>query len=77
VCSSDLAGDRLPATTDRHQLAHFVLTTMEGGIMQARAARDLALYDAAVAQLRAHFEALQTAAALAPPTDQSHTRDEA
>src|SRR5436190_1060699 len=35
------AGDRLPADLDREQLAKFVLTVMEGGIMQARAAGDL------------------------------------
>lgn len=52
------AGDRLPRECDRGQLAQIVLTVMEGGIMQARAASSLAPYDATVAQLRAYFELL-------------------
>jgi len=52
------AGERLPRDLDRHQLALFVLTVMEGGVMQARAASSLAPFDASVAQLRAHFELL-------------------
>jgi hypothetical protein len=39
-CLAD-AGDRLPADIDRTGLAQFVLTAMEGGVMQARAHRDL------------------------------------
>jgi TetR/AcrR family transcriptional repressor of nem operon len=31
---------------------------MEGGVMQARTFRDIAHFDRAVAQLRAHFDAL-------------------
>ena len=31
------AGDRLPAGLNRSRLAHFILTVMEGGLMQARA----------------------------------------
>lgn len=55
----DAAGDRLPAHVDRAQLARFVLTVMEGGIMQARAAGDLGPYDDSVAQFRAYFDALR------------------
>lgn len=61
----DAAGDRLPASTDRAQLAGFVLTVMEGGMMRARAARSLAPYDESVSQLRAYIDQLQTAAATA------------
>jgi AcrR family transcriptional regulator len=53
------AGDRLPPDADRRQLAHFILTIMEGGIMQARASADLAPFDASVKQLRLHFDLLQ------------------
>lgn len=58
----DDAADRLPAHTDRAQLARFVLTVVEGGIMQARAAGNLGPYDDGVAQLRAYFDALQSLA---------------
>ena len=30
------AGDRLPSNLDRAKLARFILTVMEGGLMQAR-----------------------------------------
>jgi TetR/AcrR family transcriptional regulator, transcriptional repressor for nem operon len=58
----DDAGDRLPGRTDRTALAEFVLTTMEGGVMQARTYRDVGYFDRAVAQLRAHFDGLERAA---------------
>lgn len=54
----EAAGDRLPADLDRGALAQFVLTTMEGGVMQARTHRSLAPYDASVSQLRSYFELL-------------------
>lgn len=49
------AGDRLPADCDRDALSYFVLTVMEGGLLQARSAGDLAPFDASVAVLRDHF----------------------
>jgi len=55
----DNAGDRLPSTIDRHELAQMVLNTMEGGIMQARARGDLGPFDAAVRQLRKYFDYLE------------------
>jgi AcrR family transcriptional regulator len=58
----DAAKDRLPKRTDRRALAEFVLTTMEGGVMQARTYRDVAYFDRAVAQLRSYFDALASAA---------------
>lgn len=58
----DAAGDRVPRGTDKRALAQFVLTAMEGGVMQARTHRDVAFFDRAVAQLRAHFELLQASA---------------
>jgi AcrR family transcriptional regulator len=58
----DAAGDRLPAECDRMKLARFVLTIMEGGLMQARAAGNLDAFDQSVAQLRDHFNTLQTLA---------------
>ena len=58
----DAAGKRLPRGTDKRALAQFVLTAMEGGVMQARTHRDVAFFDRAVTQLRAHFELLEKAA---------------
>jgi len=55
----DAAGDRLPRGTDRRGLAEFVLTTMEGAVMQARTHRDIACFDRSVAQLRRYFDLLE------------------
>jgi hypothetical protein len=52
------AGARLPKDLDRAALARFVLTTMEGGVMLARTYRDVAPFDDAVVELRAHFDRL-------------------
>ena len=54
----DAAGERLPPDLDRQAAAEFVLTVMEGAVMQSRTYRDVAYFDRAVAQLRRHFEAL-------------------
>ena len=56
------AGARLPRGADKPALAQFVLTAMEGGVMQARTHRDVAFFDRAVDQLRAHFALLEAAA---------------
>jgi AcrR family transcriptional regulator len=64
-CLAD-AGPRLPAQLDRRGLARFVLTTMEGGVMLARTYRDVALFDAAVAQLRSYFDRLLGEAGAVP-----------
>ena len=64
-CLND-AGARLPIGVDRRALAEFVLTTMEGGVMQSRTHRDVAYFDRAVSQLRDYFSRLQRAAAGAP-----------
>src|SRR5215212_11693984 len=60
-CLED-AGDRLPADVDRRELAVFVLTTMEGGVMQARTHRTLETFDASVNRLRDYFNRLQMSA---------------
>jgi len=57
------AGTRLPLGLDRVALAELVLSTMEGGVMQARTFRDVASFDRSVAQLRAYFERLERDAA--------------
>ncbi|THD34481.1 MAG: TetR/AcrR family transcriptional regulator [Sphingomonas sp.] len=54
----DAAADRLPTDLDRRALAEFVLTTMEGAVMQARTYRDIGFFDRNVAHLRAHIESL-------------------
>jgi TetR/AcrR family transcriptional repressor of nem operon len=52
------AKDRLPKGFNCRELAQFVLTTMEGGVMQARTFRDIEYFDASVRQLRAYFDHL-------------------
>jgi len=61
------AGDRLPADCDRHALARFVLTVLEGGLMQARAAGEPGPFDDSVAVLRDHIARLEAAIAGASP----------
>jgi AcrR family transcriptional regulator len=81
-CLADAAG-RLPASLDREALALFVLTTMEGAVMLARAYRSVDPYDAAVTQLRHYFDRLlrdgtewsaPRPAAPAPPKSRARTR---
>jgi len=52
------AGDRLPARVNRKSLATFVLTVMEGAVMQARTHKDIAYFDSSVAHLREYFDQL-------------------
>ena len=54
----DEAADRLPPDCDRGALSRFILTVMEGGLMQARAADDLGPFDDSVAVLRDHMARL-------------------
>jgi TetR/AcrR family transcriptional repressor of nem operon len=49
---------RLPENLNRREVAQFVLTTMEGGVMQARTFRNIDCFDAAVRQLRLYFKGL-------------------
>ena len=58
----EAADKRIPANTDRRALAEFVLTSMEGGVMQARTYRDVSYFDRTVKQLRDHFALLEQAA---------------
>jgi AcrR family transcriptional regulator len=53
------AGSALRADVDPDSLAAFVLTVMEGGVMQATAERSIARYDESVHHLRAYFDSLQ------------------
>lgn len=59
----EAAEDRLPSGLDRRALAEFVLTVMEGGVMQARTYRDVGYFDRGVAILRDHFDLLLAQAA--------------
>jgi hypothetical protein len=52
------AADRLPRDIDAKVMSQFVLTVMEGGIMQARAHQSIEPFDACVAQLRDYFNRL-------------------
>ncbi len=58
----DAAADRLPEGIDRKAVARFVLTVMEGAVMQARTHRDLSIFDSSVALLRDYLERLQASA---------------
>jgi TetR/AcrR family transcriptional repressor of nem operon len=51
----DQTADRLPPSVDRNSLATFVLTTMEGAVMQARTHRHISYYDSSISHLRAYF----------------------
>lgn len=52
------ASERIPKGTDTEALATFILTVMEGGQMQAKAAGSLRPYDQSVMQLRRYFDML-------------------
>lgn len=54
------ARERFPAQTNLQTLSKFVLTVMEGGVMQARAQREIAPFDASVEHLRGYFELLES-----------------
>lgn len=56
------AGRGLPMELDRDRLATFILTVMEGGVMQARAHRSLEPFDACVAMLKDYLDRLSLAA---------------
>ena len=62
----EAAPDRLPAGTDTRGLAQFILTVMEGGVMQSRTHRTLEAFDASVAGLRDYLDRLQASAAAQP-----------
>jgi TetR/AcrR family transcriptional repressor of nem operon len=56
-CLAD-AADRLPAGLNRREAARFVLTVMEGAVMQSRVAASVEPFDASINQLRAYFAGL-------------------
>lgn len=55
----EAAGTRLPKGMDLKMLSRFVLTVMEGGVMQSRSYRSIEPFDQAVAQLRDYFDRLE------------------
>jgi AcrR family transcriptional regulator len=55
----DAARARLPKGADTRRLAVFVLTTMEGAVMQARTHRTLEAYDASIESLRDYVRRLE------------------
>jgi TetR/AcrR family transcriptional regulator, transcriptional repressor for nem operon len=56
-CLED-ARDRLPRDLNLATLSKFVLTVMEGGVMQSRAQRTIEPFDASVEHLRGYFNLL-------------------
>jgi len=69
-CLED-AGERVPPQVDRQQVAQFVLTVMEGAVMQSRAHASIAPFDAAVAHLRDYFNRLLGEPVAQPGTAQT------
>ncbi len=61
------AGDRLPADLDRSALAEFILSTVEGAVLQARVLRSPAPFDASIAALRSHLALLAVGSRSAAP----------
>lgn len=59
----EAARNRFPRDTDFRSLSRFVLTVMEGGVMQSRSYRNVEPFDQSVAQLRDYFERLFAAVA--------------
>jgi TetR/AcrR family transcriptional regulator, transcriptional repressor for nem operon len=72
VCLNE-ARSSLAADVDVREVAQFVLTVMEGGVMQARTFRDIDYFDAGVRQLR-QFLALLQGRSSAPPKLRSGRR---
>lgn len=68
------AQDRLPSDQVPRQLAVYVLVTMEGAVMLARAYHNFEAYDAALVQLRDHVERLLAAADERPVRAPTRTR---
>ncbi|MBK7283460.1 MAG: TetR/AcrR family transcriptional regulator [Sphingomonadales bacterium] len=62
----DAAEDRLPRDTDRAALAEYILTVMEGAVMQARTFRELGYFDRNIAMLREHLGLLESKAYAEP-----------
>jgi TetR/AcrR family transcriptional repressor of nem operon len=56
-CLEDARG-RLPEDVNLQTLSKFVLTVMEGGVMQSRAHRAIEPFDASVEHLRGYFRLL-------------------
>jgi AcrR family transcriptional regulator len=68
------AGDRLPEAVDRHALATFILTTMEGGVMQSRTHRSLQPFDAGVCCLEDYIRRLEEEAGSSAVTRRGTSR---
>lgn len=62
------AEDQFPADVDLEGLSRFVLTTMEGGVMQARTHRSIEHFDASVEHLRRYVDTLMAEAREADAT---------
>jgi len=62
------AAPRLPMDTDRSVLAQFIVSAMEGAVLQARVSRSAVPFDATVTQLRTHFDHLREHVGLPEPS---------
>ncbi|MCH8808164.1 MAG: TetR/AcrR family transcriptional regulator [Planctomycetes bacterium] len=73
-CLEDGAGS-LPNGIDRAAMAQFILSVMEGGVMQARAHRSIEPFDACVAHMRDYFKRLGAEARGGPSRLDADTAD--
>jgi len=64
--SLEAAADRFSGGVDADSLSAFVLTVMEGAVMQARARQSTEQFDASVGHLRAYLNTLMEGAAAMP-----------
>lgn len=62
------AAPRLPVGTDTGTLARFIISAMEGAVLQARVNRSAMPFDASLTQLRTHFDLLEDRVARPEPT---------
>jgi TetR/AcrR family transcriptional repressor of nem operon len=65
---------RAAGLPDPEEVAAFVLTVMEGAVMQSRAYRSIEPYDACLRQLRLHFAGLAARRGTARTPKQTNTR---
>jgi TetR/AcrR family transcriptional regulator, transcriptional repressor for nem operon len=73
-CLED-ARPRLPEATDLKSLSKFVLTTMEGGVMQSRAHKSIEPFEASYQHLRGYFHFLEAERARVDALDKARRKE--
>lgn len=70
------AEDRFPRDTNFRALAKFILTVMEGGVIQSRASHNINSFDASVSHLDDYFRRLTSEASGPFPVQEALTADD-